>query len=487
MVIQGPPGTGKSQTITNLISAAVVAGERVLFVSEKMAALEVVKRRLDHIGVGDACLELHSNKTNKKAVLDELKRTLELGKPQVEGVDADLQLLEQQRDRLNAYCEAVNEPIASSSLSPYVAMGHALHIRERLTDSALPSMSIKSATSWDAVEFRRLEILVREMQARLQTMGPPMKHPFWGSKRTTVLPGERGALQASLQSFAAAVQSLRASLLGLTDLLRTHQLPTMLDAGRLVELANRLLVAPPLVDIDVDTPLWLQRENELRQFVEAASRLASAHAAYSGKLVPEAWTADLAEIRDALATHKGQWWRFLSGEYRRAAASAAALSVSPPASPDEALALVEAIVGCQRDSALSPHWLIWPTPRSARPGVATKSTGPSLVASSSGACAACERWRWRSAGRRLCARQATARDPARRSCLRDAQRTERPGGVRPKPVGCARAPGDRRHGDSRLRTKPGRHEPPGTRDAFTDVARLPCEVARDSIAQRGHV
>ena len=74
LVIQGPPGTGKSQTISNLIAAAVKQGKKVLFVSEKMAALGVVKRRLENIGLGDMCLELHSHKSNKRTVLEELER-----------------------------------------------------------------------------------------------------------------------------------------------------------------------------------------------------------------------------------------------------------------------------------------------------------------------------------------------------------------------------------------------------------------------------
>ena len=60
LVIQGPPGTGKSQTITNIIGEALADNKRVLFVAEKMAALEVVKRRLDECHLGDAVLELHS-------------------------------------------------------------------------------------------------------------------------------------------------------------------------------------------------------------------------------------------------------------------------------------------------------------------------------------------------------------------------------------------------------------------------------------------
>ena len=54
LVVQGPPGTGKSQTITNLIATAVKGGKKVLFVAEKMAALEVVKRRLDNVGLGSS-------------------------------------------------------------------------------------------------------------------------------------------------------------------------------------------------------------------------------------------------------------------------------------------------------------------------------------------------------------------------------------------------------------------------------------------------
>ena len=50
LVIQGPPGTGKSQTIANVIASAVADGKTVLFVAEKMAALDVVKRRLDQAG-----------------------------------------------------------------------------------------------------------------------------------------------------------------------------------------------------------------------------------------------------------------------------------------------------------------------------------------------------------------------------------------------------------------------------------------------------
>ncbi len=77
-VLHGPPGTGKSQTITNIIANALYDGKRVLFVAEKQAALSVVKKRLDGLGIGDFCLELHSNKANKADVMQKLTSTLSL-------------------------------------------------------------------------------------------------------------------------------------------------------------------------------------------------------------------------------------------------------------------------------------------------------------------------------------------------------------------------------------------------------------------------
>jgi hypothetical protein len=142
LVIQGPPGTGKSQTITNIIAEAIGAGKTVLFVAEKMAALEVVKRRLDTVGLGDACLELHSHKTNKRTLLLELERTLELGKPKTVDGQHDYQALANYQIQLNNYSQAVNTPIGKSSLTPFVVYGRLLQIRHKLGDVQLPELEL---------------------------------------------------------------------------------------------------------------------------------------------------------------------------------------------------------------------------------------------------------------------------------------------------------------------------------------------------------
>src|SRR5208337_1822923 len=111
LVVEGPPGTGKSQTITNAIAELMAQGKSVLFISEKMAALEVVKKRLDNVGLGDYCLALHSRKANKREVLQELQHTINLPPPRQIFLDDDLTQLEKTKAELNDYTKALVLPI----------------------------------------------------------------------------------------------------------------------------------------------------------------------------------------------------------------------------------------------------------------------------------------------------------------------------------------------------------------------------------------
>ena len=109
-VLQGPPGTGKSQTITNIIAQALADKKKVLFVSEKMAALSVVYRRLEEVGLADYCLSLHNYKAERRAVIQDLVNTLDAPTKSVKaGVTDALAILEQDRAQLNNYIVEMNK------------------------------------------------------------------------------------------------------------------------------------------------------------------------------------------------------------------------------------------------------------------------------------------------------------------------------------------------------------------------------------------
>lgn len=118
-VLQGPPGTGKSQTITNVIAECLLDGKKVLFVSEKLAALSVVYDKLKKAGLEEFCLELHSHKANKKQVIEELCHTLRLSKSGVsEQAEKELKAKKEAQERLDAYANELHEvrPVIEKSL-----------------------------------------------------------------------------------------------------------------------------------------------------------------------------------------------------------------------------------------------------------------------------------------------------------------------------------------------------------------------------------
>ena len=115
LVIEGPPGTGKSQTITNLIATLLYSGKTVLFASEKLAALKVVKNKLDSLGLGDFCLELHSDQADKQKLRQSLAKRLSI-KPDYryggqQNIDSKIEHYESLKSTLNSYIDTVNSNV----------------------------------------------------------------------------------------------------------------------------------------------------------------------------------------------------------------------------------------------------------------------------------------------------------------------------------------------------------------------------------------
>lgn len=129
-IMHGPPGTGKSQTIANIISEYVAAGKSVLFVSEKMAALEVVYNRLKDRNLEEYCLELHSYKANKREVINELNRVLtEHLKPGKISSPEDIERLKTRKIQLNEYVTSLHKLRDPSNYSAYQILNELTKLR----------------------------------------------------------------------------------------------------------------------------------------------------------------------------------------------------------------------------------------------------------------------------------------------------------------------------------------------------------------------
>lgn len=187
-VLQGPPGTGKSQTIANIIAESLADGKKVLFVSEKAAALQVVYRRLQECGLGDFCLPLHSHKAGKKEVINDIGKNLSLQQTKLnENADLIFSLLKQDKSFLNEYAKEIHEKIQPCSLSLYEIIGKISSLSEvKKLDFSIPNVSCISDEA-----LNNIIIKIKALEKALKKLdGKPLDSAWYGFTGEEKLTGE---------------------------------------------------------------------------------------------------------------------------------------------------------------------------------------------------------------------------------------------------------------------------------------------------------
>jgi hypothetical protein len=268
--LDGPPGTGKSQTIANIIATQIAEGRRVLFVSEKIAALEVVKNRLDAIGLGSYLLELHSSKAKRSVVAADLGRSLHKH-PQASSFFSDTERngLQRRRESLSAYVDGMNDSSTAIGMSLHDAIG-VIAMRANLPEVPGANYPIDNLDS-------KSVSAVMEAAKRLERAWRPAIEGVdfaWHGVTTQVHP------RLELTIATQALQDLQ-------DVVDPYEdISTELgwDGPPAASLIIALLEAASLWDPEANTELlsredWVELSNDASAFLKVATDLASAELA----------------------------------------------------------------------------------------------------------------------------------------------------------------------------------------------------------------
>jgi very-short-patch-repair endonuclease len=258
LVIQGPPGTGKSQTITNIIANAMWQGKSILFVSEKMAALSVVKDRLDHMGLGLFCLEVHSAKASKAQVLQAIKERMDAGRlgSNAEEIERARDALRQARQRLTDYARVMNSPAGETGLTTHeIFWGDSS--RATLPDGVPPSaLSFRFKEPLAIDRFKRAELkgagkALDDHAAAMGAFAEPARQPWRGVGNLNLSRFDRTSAIDSVMQWAAALEQLLRSTRALSETANWETLRTMTDAGRAIQIIRAI----PALDGTIEAAL----------------------------------------------------------------------------------------------------------------------------------------------------------------------------------------------------------------------------------------
>lgn len=305
LVLEGPPGTGKSETITNLIAHLLARGKTVLFCSEKVAALGVVQKRLNEIGLGPFCLELHSSKADKSAVLAQLQSALgAAGDRSSEEWERCAGEIAELRASLNGLVQSMHRP-HPNGLTVYAAIGTCIE-----NEGTAPSpMPWADAMAHDRTMLDSLRLISRRIQSLGSQLNRLRAHPLGQIGVTDWRSAWQDELLAACAELEAAIEAVKNQAAGITSLTGLPARGLSLEAyGALDALLDSLLGAPKV-------PAGLARAAH-----DAGARARMQSLARHGLLRNEhwaklgaGWTPDFAQVsairlREQWSTASAAWW-----------------------------------------------------------------------------------------------------------------------------------------------------------------------------------
>ncbi len=254
-VMHGPPGTGKSQTIANIIADAIGSGRRVLFVSEKAAALDVVHRRLKAKELDEFCLMLHGEHAARREVVEALHRSLtsELV-PRLGMSSHELERLGDLREVLNSSAQLIHLPmpvLGDRSLRDVLGSLAELHEAPSVPKAPDPSELEGSAVR---VEFQQLNEIFERLAERWSVSPEDFVwRDYAGERFSSEQRGEVIGMVSQLQEAAlrlADASAEAARLLGWPVPIKPRAVDHLLGLGVQLEQAPKL--GANWLDLDAD-------------------------------------------------------------------------------------------------------------------------------------------------------------------------------------------------------------------------------------------
>lgn len=343
MVLRGPPGTGKSQTITNIIADAIGHNQSVLFVAEKLAALEVVKRKLEKVGLGDAVLELHSHKTSKMNFVSELGRILEQNKSAEENTNlfAELKNISYFKKTLDDYCQAVNRRIGQSHYSFINALGQVLTLKKQ--SETLVTIYSDKMDGWTEDEFVSYKLHVERLDIYLSENGNISDNHFICSHLTDWLASWHDDYKSLLEQMLIINKNLYND--------RNHFLNSInisVHNGSIIDeilkVVSDFKSLPELHGIQIQQSKWDKIKEDTLRLVNAAETLTFIQSKHSNLLTKDAWSHHLVDDCRVYISHKDKLFKGFNKEYQHSKAYLEGFFLCPlPETSAELLKIVESI------------------------------------------------------------------------------------------------------------------------------------------------
>ncbi len=325
LVIQGAPGTGKTQTITNIISQGLADNKKILFIAQKIAALDAVSQRLHDAQLGSTILELYAQKAENKSVIRSLENAFLQDIPELnaERRHEDIEHLVYLRNKLDLYCQLINSPIGNTQINYHQALGYlTLHEDTLLAHNIEPESFLSESLDlaiWDQNHYQQALNKIHEVVEYLNEYGNPCDNIYASTQKDFLSPNELTHIRDDISALISLYQSQLEQVHTLAQQMGlSADFVSVADLERVTLSLSYLDKKPDLIGIKTESATWLNDGDSIVKLAQEASVLHEAINTLKGIFKPEAFHYNWQEVRHIFVDKGDKYWRFMSSEYRKA-------------------------------------------------------------------------------------------------------------------------------------------------------------------------
>lgn len=305
MVVEGPPGTGKTQTITNLISHSLAQGKTVLFVAEKMVALEQVHKRLKEIGLEEFCLELHSSKTKKSDIAKQFADTLDIGKDSlINDWDREAEKIASLRNELNTLVNTLHKT-HGNGLTVY----HAIGLGIKFKGSEAAKFTWTDADTHDFKQLVKMGDFVGELAAMATRLSKVSGHALSNIGQTNWTPSWENNLLEAANKCLISADALEKAIIDFASISALDvNLISLDELSALDNLSDCLMLACSVPIESIDQTFNISARKKLSNLIEHGKNRTNVWSNFSDGYEDSLKTLDASSLDKQLVITNHTWW-----------------------------------------------------------------------------------------------------------------------------------------------------------------------------------
>ncbi|CAN7429582.1 DUF3320 domain-containing protein [Phyllobacterium sp. LjRoot231] len=273
-----------------------------------------------------------------------MRKTKELATRTLRNDISVVSKLKDAQQGLNLHADAMHSVHEPSGITPYQLIGQLVRVADGF---GIPDYSLAEPAIWTPADFQARTAVCEELTDRFSTIGNPVDHPWYGTRREALDPSELENLRRSLGQIKVDLEASVDLGRDASARLEFNEAKIFSDLARLLLLLRAISSIPEGDRIGLADAVW-QRPERISHILEIGQKLRALRTKVDESFSETVWSSSLNECRTAVAAKGRSIFRVFNGQYRsQLALLKSYLKIPLPKDQAARLALIDTVLLAQ--------------------------------------------------------------------------------------------------------------------------------------------